>query len=61
MSKQNSKQPSKAQVQTTKLNRVVDTESEFATEFGEGLYGQHVREAYKQKQNHKQNNKNNQQ
>jgi len=59
MSKSNKNMPSKADVQTTKLNRVVDvdtesefaaedTESEFASEYGAGLYGNQAREAYEQ-------------
>lgn len=48
-SKRNKNMPSKADVQTTKLNRVVDTENEFAAEYGEALYGSQAREAFEQK------------
>lgn len=41
---------SKAKVQTTKGNHIVNTESEFAAEFGEGLYGAQARQAFKQHQ-----------
>lgn len=50
----------KAEVQTTKLNHVVDTENEFATEFGEEPYGGQARVAFKQHQSH-QNQQQNQQ
>jgi hypothetical protein len=47
----------KAEVQTTKLNRVVNTtENKFATEFGEELYGGQAREAFKQHQANKSEN-----
>lgn len=56
MSKSKKNMPSKAEAQTTKLNRIVDTEhefaaeedSEFAAEYGVGLYGNQAREAYEQ-------------
>jgi len=40
----------KAEAEPAKLKSVVDTENEFAAEFGEGLYGGQAREAFKQQQ-----------
>lgn len=45
-----------ADSEQTKLTPIVNTENEFAAEFGEGLYGGQAREAFKQQQ---QSNKNN--
>jgi len=58
MSKSNKKMPSKADVQTTKLNRIVDTESEFAAEYGEALYGNQAREAFEQERKKNRNSVN---
>lgn len=41
--------------QTNSKNHVVDTESEFAAEFGEGLYGGQARKSYQQQKNKRKN------
>ncbi|MCM3634877.1 MULTISPECIES: hypothetical protein [Paenibacillus] len=64
MRRSNNKLPSKsvdADFHTSKLNRVVDTENEFAAEFGESLYGSQAREAFEQEQLRKKHAKNKQQ